>query len=463
MQDLINESIKMYGIDVYYLPRKYITQKTVIKEVTESEFDAAYSIEAYLENFEGYSENPTILSKFGIQALNEVTLSLSVERFKNYISPLIKNQPNVRLSSRPKEGDLIFFPLGKRLFEIKYVEHEKPFYQLLNSYTYQLRCELFRYEDEIIDTGIPEIDDLIGVDDGGDDGGDGGGPDDPTNPVGNFISLTMSGIGSTALATATVVNGGVRFITVTNRGGGYTSTPTVGLSSSPSSGGTASAVAEMIGGIVVCNENVNPNSKSVQRVLVVNSGFGYTSAPGVRFVGGGGKGANAVATIGNGIVGRVSVSSSGSGYITQPLVTFTGISSVPASAVAVVSETGSISSILLTNAGLGYTVPPIVTIGNPLLTSSGNFIFNETVTGTQSGVTAKVKSWNSITKVLQVSNVTGQFIRGENIVGSASSASHYLKSASITLSRDGFNANDEIQEEADEIIDFSEINPFGTP
>ena len=162
VQSLINEQLRMYGVEVYYLPRQYVTERTIIREVIESKFNSAYPIEAYVDTYDGYSDNPTILSKFGIQALNEITLTVSRERFKNYISPLIQSQPNIKVSSRPKEGDLIYFPLGQRLFEVKYVEHEKPFYQLQGLYTYQLRCELFRYEDELIDTDIDEIDGLIG-------------------------------------------------------------------------------------------------------------------------------------------------------------------------------------------------------------------------------------------------------------------------------------------------------------
>ena len=139
VQDLINEQIKMYGVEVYYLPRKYVTEKTVIKEVIESLFDDAYPIEAYVSSYEGYGDNPTILSKFGIQALNELVLVLSKERFSTYITPLIQAKSHIKISNRPKEGDLIYFPLGKRVFEIKYVEHEKPFYQLLKNYTYELR------------------------------------------------------------------------------------------------------------------------------------------------------------------------------------------------------------------------------------------------------------------------------------------------------------------------------------
>ncbi len=456
IQDLINEQLRMYGVEVHYLPRQYITEKTVIREVIESEFNNAYPIEAYVDSFDGYGDNPTILSKFGIQALNEITLVISRERFKNYISPLIQNQSNIKLSSRPKEGDLIYFPLGRRLFEIKYVEHEKPFYQLQGLYTYQLRCELFRYEDELIDTSINEIDELISGEDS---------TDSEKNPIGNLISLTMAGVGITATATASIVNGGIRFITVTNRGGGYISTPTVGFSSAPAGGKTATAVAEMIGGIVVCNDNINPQAKSVQNVLITNAGFGYTTPPGIKFIGGGGSGAAATATIGNGIVGIITVTNAGSGYVNPPTITFSGISTVAAAATARVSAAGTITSILITNAGLGYTVPPTITIGNPLLSSTGNFIFNEIVTGSQSGVTAVVKSWNSITNVLQVSKITGTFIAGENIVGSASSASHYLRSINVipNLNKDGFAANDEIEEEANDIIDFDETNPFGMP
>ena len=151
----------MYGVDVHYMPRKYLTEKSILKEVVQSKFDDAYPLEAYIDNFDGYGDNPTMLSKFGIQATNEVTLIISRERFETYISPLMKNEENVKLSTRPKEGDLIYFPLGDRLFEIKYVEHEKPFYQLKENYVYELRCELFRYEDEVIDTGVDEIDDTL--------------------------------------------------------------------------------------------------------------------------------------------------------------------------------------------------------------------------------------------------------------------------------------------------------------
>ena len=452
IQDLINEQLRMYGVEVYYLPRKYITEKTIMREVIESSFDQSYPIEAYVENFDGYGDNTTILSKFGIQALNELTIIISKERFEEYITPLIKDQSNIKLSSRPKEGDIIYFPLGDRLFEIKFVEHEQPFYQLQKNYVYTLKCELFRYEDEVIDTGIDIIDDNIG----------GSGGEQDSAQVGIIQKLNMVGTGVTASAITTLVNGGIRFFTVTNRGSGYINSPRVAISSAPGGGVTGIGSATLIGGIVVCTDSANPATKSVQSIEVINPGFGYTIAPKVLIFGDG-SGATATSTIGDGIVGVITVTNSGGGYINSPSIVFTGISSVSAAATAVVSSAGSITQIRITNAGLGYTQPPSITIGNPSLSSLGSYTFNEIITGSTSGTTARVRSWSSITNILEVSKVSGEFIAGETLVGTASSASRTLRSIEVFVVKDGYSDNEIIETEADGIIDFSNVNPFGMP
>ena len=454
IQDLINEQLRMYGVEVYYLPRKYLTEKTIIKEVIESAFDNAYPIEAYVENFDGYGDNTTILSKFGIQALNELTIIISKERFEEYITPLIKDQSNIKLSSRPKEGDIIYFPLGDRLFEIKFVEHEQPFYQLQKNYVYTLKCELFRYEDEVIDTGVDFIDDVLS-------GSSGSGIS--TISLGIVQKLNMIGAGVTATAITTMVNGGIRFFTVTNRGGGYTYAPRVAISSAPSGGVTGIGSATMIGGIVVCAENINPVARSVQSVEVINPGAGYTVAPKVLFFGDG-VGASATTTIGDGVVGIITITNGGGGYVDIPTITFTGISTVSAAATAIVSAAGTITQIRITNAGLGYTTSPIITIANPpQIVGVGTFVFNEIVTGSTSGTTARVRSWNVITNVLEVSTVFGSFTPGESIVGTASSASRKLRSIDAFAVEDGYSDNEIIETEADSIIDFSNTNPFGMP
>ncbi len=453
----------MYGVEIYYLPRLYLTEKTILKEVIESAFENAYPIEAYIENFDGYGDNTTILSKFGIQALNEVTLTISQERFETYITPLIKKQANIKLATRPKEGDLVYFPLGDRLFEIKYVEHEKPFYQLQKNYTYQLKCELFRYEDEIIDTGVDEIDDTLSSEEYTD------GQQDVTTIVGNVKELTLVGISSAAEAETSIVSGSIQFINVTNRGGGYKSTPRVAISSAPSGGLTGIATASMIEGIVVCNDNVNPISKSVQSVSLINPGYGYTTTPKVKFIGGGGSGAAATTVLANNTIGIITVTNGGSGYVSSPRITFTnevflsGVTTVSAAATAVVSVAGTISSILITNTGAGYSVAPTIVIAGAGSTSTGTFQFNEIVTGSLSGTTARVRNWNAITNILQVYKVNGEFRVGEQIVGSASSASYALRSTDEFSIPSGYGSNYEIEVESDQIIDFSERNPFGMP
>ena len=452
IQDLINEQLRMYGVEVYYLPRKYITEKTIMREVIESSFDQSYPIEAYVENFDGYGDNTTILSKFGIQALNELTIIISKERFEEYITPLIKDQSNIKLSSRPKEGDIIYFPLGDRLFEIKFVEHEQPFYQLQKNYVYTLKCELFRYEDEVIDTGISFIDDNIG----------GSGGEQDSAQTGIIQKLNMIGTGVTASAITTLVNGGIKFFTVTNRGSGYINSPRVAISSAPGGGVTGIGSATLISGIVVCTDSANPATKSVQSIEVINPGMGYTIAPKVLIFGDG-SGATATSTIGDGIVGVITVTNSGGGYINSPSIVFTGISSVSAAATAVVSSAGSITQIRITNAGLGYTQPPSITIGNPSLSSLGSYTFNEIITGSTSGTTARVRSWSSITNILEVSKVSGEFIAGETLVGTASSASRTLRSIEVFAVKDGYSDNEIIETEADGIIDFSNVNPFGMP
>ena len=111
VQDLINEQLRMYGVDIFYLPRKYVTQKSIIKEVVQSTFDTALPLEAYVDNYDQYSgASGNLLTKFGIQSQDEVRLIISRERFENYITPLIEDQANIKLSTRPKSGDLIWFP-----------------------------------------------------------------------------------------------------------------------------------------------------------------------------------------------------------------------------------------------------------------------------------------------------------------------------------------------------------------
>ena len=470
VQDLINEQLKMYGVDIFYLPRKYLTTNSVIREVVQSKFDVAYPLEAYVDNYDEYSGGGNLLSKFGIQSQDEVRLIISRERFENYITPLIQNQDDIKLSTRPKNGDLIWFPLDDRIYEIKDIEYAKPYYQLQDLYVYELYCELFRYEDEVIATGIDEIDNELTGDDTD------GTTEDGINTIqGPTQTLTMVGTGVTAAAyTSVILQGGLRTITLTNRGGGYSENPTVAISSAPTANNiipyqTGIATVRTIGGIAYCNKNVSSNLVSIQSVPITNPGAGYTQGPGIRFFGGGSDGAGAAATsfTGDGTLGVVTFTNHGGGFTTNPTVTISGPTGVgtTATAVAEINNAGIVTFFGFTNAGSGYTTSDVVniTFSEPSLTSTGTFVFNEIITGQTSGVTARVRTWNGTTNILEVASVTGDFRVGETITGGTSGASRVLRLRDIEPDNVEFADNFTIETEADAIIDFSEQNPFGTP
>ena len=144
----------MFGLDVLYIPRKLLVKDSILNEALISEFDDSFLMQAYLENFEGFQGGGDILSKFGIRSSDDVTLTISRQLFEDFIAIKMADMDYVQVYSRPQEGDLIYFPLTDNLFEIKFVEHEDPFYQFGKLYTYKLKCELYEYENETTGTGI---------------------------------------------------------------------------------------------------------------------------------------------------------------------------------------------------------------------------------------------------------------------------------------------------------------------
>lgn len=153
IEDLITESIKIYGHDVYYIPRKIRSVDNIFNEDSSSYYDMSYFVEMYIKNVDGFEGDGDFLSKFNLEIRDRVTFTLSRRTFNNEIG-------SQEAIIRPKEGDLIFFPLNRKIFQIKFVEHESIFYQLGALQTYDLICELFEYSGERLDTGIPDIDDI---------------------------------------------------------------------------------------------------------------------------------------------------------------------------------------------------------------------------------------------------------------------------------------------------------------
>ena len=153
-EDLIIESLKIFGQDIYYLPRDLVNRDSILGEDTSSQFDDAYMIEGYIEGTEGFEGQGDLYSKFGLEVRDEVNFVISRKVWDRYVG----FQDEVNDVPRPREGDLIFLPLSNKFFEVMFVEHEQPFYQLSNLPVYRLQCALYEYNEEDFDTGIAQID-----------------------------------------------------------------------------------------------------------------------------------------------------------------------------------------------------------------------------------------------------------------------------------------------------------------
>ena len=357
VQDIINEQLKMFGQDVIYLPRKIVNKTNILKEVTSSKFDDAFRIEAYLMNYEGFEGSGDILTKFGVQTTDSVTFVISKERYEDFITPFLDDE--VELTSRPQEGDLIYFPLDNTIFEIKYVEAKKPFYQLQKLYAYTLSCEVFDMAlDDQIETSIESV-------------------DKAAVEFGYTVQLAMVGLGaSTATATverATVGSGltvgnSVQFIDLINDGTGYTAAPTIGISTAPVLGVNATAVA-----IMTSRTGQTSSGLSIDRILLTNPGFGYTQTPTLTITPTNSYGVGAAATIviSESGLGAFNITNAGAEYGVVPNVTVEpattgGIATAHVGTAGTDrSSVGILTGLTLTGGGLGYKSTPSVTIAAP--------------------------------------------------------------------------------------------------
>jgi hypothetical protein len=251
IEDLIIESLKIYGNEFFYIPRTLVSKDNILGEDRLSEFTSSFPIEMYFENVDSLDGQGAFIQKFGLMMEQSATLVVARRRWDQ----LVGRYGQTIIPNRPCEGDLIYFPLSKGLFEIKFVKHQDPFYQLGKLYVYKLQIELYQYSSERIDTGISEID--------------------------AFESLKTFSTNSTRNSTSRVLK-----VNVTNRGSGYTSAPTVQFTSNTGFGAAATAVL-----------GTGVNLGKVVSITVTEDGQNYQTAPTIIFVGGGGTGAAATATL----------------------------------------------------------------------------------------------------------------------------------------------------------------------
>ena len=422
-QNLTEEFIKMFGMDILYCPREIMLTDGVFNEEVIGQFNDSYIIEAYMENFDGFQGGGDLLTKFGVAQTDEITMIVSSQRFTDLISQFLLLDKDYQAPERPQEGDLIYLPLTSNYFEIKFVEHEEPFYQLGKGYVYKLKAELFEYSDEKGDV-FDSDEDLV----------------DYGYTVKHYYLTTN---GTNATGTPVVDGGAVTNIFISDNGSKYNEVPTITITGD---GQDATAEAFLVnitlsGGSPVASAVIRATVKEgqIRSVNIVDGGSGYdedrttlnVSAPDA-----GGIAATLIPTFTNGTLTEINILSGGFGY-------------------------KSVRLIDITNGGSGYTSASASFTAAPA-GITGAFTVPETVTGSTTGTTANLVEWNADEGFVKLKTPTGTFQIGELIVGSESGAQIVLDNRDEQATADPkYSESVTFENFGDDIIDFSEGNPFG--
>ena len=423
LQNLVEEHLKMFGMDILYCPREIMQKDGVFNEEVIGEFNDAYLIEAYMENFDGFQGGGDLLTKFGVAQTDEITMIISQQRFTDLISQFLLIDKDYQAPERPQEGDLIYLPLTSNYFEIKFVEHEEPFYQLGKGYVYKLKAELFEYSDEKGDV-FDSDEELV----------------DYGYTVKHYYLTTN---GTTATATPVVDGGAVTNIFISDNGSKYNETPAITIAGD-GTGATAEAFMVNItvsGGSPTSSAVIRATVKEgqIRSINIVNGGSGYDedrATLNVSAPDSGGIAATLVPTFTNGVLTAINILSGGSGY-------------------------KSVRLIDITNGGSGYTSASASFTAAPA-GITGAFTVPELVTGSSTGTTANLVEWNAQEGFVKLKTPTGTFLVGEVIVGSESGAQIVLDNRDEMATADPkYSESVTFENFGDDIIDFSETNPFG--
>ena len=442
VQDLVDEQIKLFGSDVFYIPRIHLKDKS-LGEIIQSEFSQSYMIEMFLVNVEGFGAGAEFVSKFGLRITDEITFVVSRRRWEQSANPAL----NLAVDGRPNEGDLIYFPMTEDLYEVKYVERENPFFQLGKQYFYQLTAEIYEQGADKFDTGIDEVDDVER----------------------QFSNITTLNVGLTTRQTATgtlAVNpsGVITTATITLAGTGYNIAPnvTIGNVGSGSGGSITSSIID--GGVTT--------------LTVANGGSGYdpsnlptitVDAPpeAIQFV-----------NDEHVVIGGFTQQGGGRSWTSaNKVVTVTGDGSFDPTFATTTQkkyfywkfEDKRISYVYQYNGTTATTVQGyfyydsanskyIINAWEDTSTNGGQ----ATVYDLMSATIAEVADWNGVTNVLEVMNRTGNFLDGDMIRGVESNAIYTLGTFStIDNQSTEWDQNAAIEDGADDLIDWGEKNPFG--
>jgi hypothetical protein len=345
VQDLVDEQIKLFGTDIYYIPR-IVLQDSTLDEVRYSKYQEQFQIEMILQNVMGFGDNAEFISKFGLRITDEIIFRVSTRRWDEEVA---EHSPSLTVTSRPNEGDLLYFPLTQDIYEIKFVGKEEPFFQFGKIQFYAITAEIYEIGSDSFDTGVEEIDD---------------------------VEVTFAS--------------SIKLFMDTGGSGDFT----VG--------------EEIVGDEFLAKATGTTDGDAVDSITITDGGSHYKQA-------------------------------------TPPTVTITGGGGTGATATAAVSSTGLVNSILITSGGTGYTSDPTVTIDYSPKDNR-----------------AEVKSWDNTTRALEVYNRTGTFTTAEVITGLTSGATWSPETFdTLNNTNSNYDQNRQIEDSGDEIIDWTEGNPFG--
>ena len=345
VQDLVDEQIKLFGTDIYYIPKIVLADST-LDEVRYTKYQEQFQVEMLLQNVMGFGDNAEFISKFGLRITDEIIFRVSTRRWDEEVAD---HNPTLTVDSSPNEGDLLYFPLTQDIYEIKFVGKEEPFYQFGKIQFYAITAEIYEVGQDDFDTGIAEIDAVEQLFD-------------------NAIKLVMD----------------------------------------PGGAGDFTVGEEVVGDEFLAKATSAITGDAVSGATISDGGAHYKVA-------------------------------------TPPTVTITGGGGAGATATATVSASGIVNAITITAGGSGYTSAPTVTIDYSPKDNR-----------------AEVKSWDSSTRSLSVINRTGTFTTAEVITGLTSGAK-WSPETFDTLNNvnSSYDQNREIENDADNIVDWSEGNPFG--
>src|SRR6056300_847834 len=404
-EDLIIEGLKIYGFDCYYLPRTLVNRDLILGEDTLSKFDDSYLLEMYMETTEGFAGQQELINKFGLEIREDTTFMISKRRFNEKVDSL----HNLIADGRPNEGDIIYMPLMNSFFEILFVEDQEPFFQLGQLPVYKLRVTRWEYSSERLDTGITDIDKA-----------------ETTYSLDQTLyqSSLESGTFGAVLGSPVVTGDVVTSIPIVSGGEGYVTAPTLTISA-PSATINATATGNLTG-------------NTLSSFTITNAGRGYSSAPTITVV--------YVATD----------STTKTNTDSSPGLTTGQLTSITPD--AALNDVASISSVTVSSPGNAVTASATATLTNGVVTSVAITVDGSSYLGLSPTVTISENTDATGSLLLEKESADGEINNFINEDFAIQTQSGYANNIDVD-NEAGFDTASTI----DDILDFTERNPFGDP